>query len=208
VAAAIGAGTSGTTGPLVLSDGSVSAVTLTHNSGDGYTSQTDKTTPDGILLYGEDKSGPAGGGGPPGFTATYTFNNVPAGEYDLIAYTEDQKSNTSANITVGTTTNYIFDQVSSGTPAFQLANNTNPIDRGVGNYVEFFNVAPVGGAITLTNTNEGSNSAAIDGFQLVSVVPEPVGIWVIGVGVGWGMKRRGRRAMRLEHPKQASHSAP
>jgi hypothetical protein len=172
------AGADGTTGPLTAADGSATGVTLTHDSNDAYTSYTGTTTPNGMLLHGEDKTGPAGGSyalGPTP-TATYTFNNLPSGTYDLIAYTEDEWSDVTANLAVGSTTYCIIDQyVPSGTPAFVLADSTNPDNRDVGNYVEFFNVDPVDGTITLTNQGEGGgdDTASINGLQIMSAVPEP-----------------------------------
>jgi uncharacterized protein with GYD domain len=166
-------GTSGTTGDLIDANGNTTGITLTHVSNDGFNTDTDTTTPNGILLHGEDKSGPAGTSSGPGETATYTFNNLTSGTYDLIAYieTDPPSSGVEANITIGSTTYYVVDEsVQSGTPAFALANNTNADSRVTGNYVEFFDVAPVAGQIILTNTSEGdpvSNSAAINGFQLI-----------------------------------------
>src|SRR5262249_7137125 len=71
---------------------------------------------------------------------------------------------------VGSTTYYITNEtVTSGTPQFRLANNTNPNSRPTGNYVVFSNVAPANGQITLTNTSVGggNDTAAINGFQLI-----------------------------------------
>jgi hypothetical protein len=180
------AGTSGTTGSLIDTNGYTTGITLTHVSNDGFNTLTDTTTPNGILLHGEDKTGPAGQNSSvaPGYTATYTFNNVPAANYDLIAYIECDADFTNqnnvienANLTVGPTTYFVTDQaVSGGTPAFQLANNTNPNIRLTGNYVEFFNVAPISGEITLTNAEAGGpyNTAAINGLQLTPVSSSPL----------------------------------
>jgi pimeloyl-ACP methyl ester carboxylesterase len=166
-------GTSGTTGDLVDANGNTTGITLTHVSNDGFNTSTDTTTPNGILLNGEDKTGPPGHtqSSGPGLTATYTFNNVPSGSYNLIAYIETDSSSAgvTANMTVGSTTYYVADQATSGTPAFSLANNTNPSSRVTGNYVEFYNVTPSAGTITLTNTSEGgaNDTAAINGLQLL-----------------------------------------
>ncbi len=169
-------GTSGTTQDLFDSDGAATGITLTHISNDGYNSDTDSSTPNGILLHGEDKSGPDSSqnqGPVPGQTATYTFNNVPTGNYTLVAYVENDSpasASVNANITVGSTTYYVTDEaVAGGTPAFSNASNTNPNVRVTGNYVEFNNVRPVGGEISLTNTSEGgsNDTASINGFQLI-----------------------------------------
>lgn len=174
-------GTSGTTGDLADAFGNNTGITLMHSSNDGYNSNVETNTADGTLLHGEDKSGPAGRtlSNNPGLTSTYTFNNVPTGNYALIAYTENDWSGVNANLTVGATTNYITDQAVGGVPdatpqpvpAFLSANNTNPNTRVTGNYVTFNNVTPVNGQITLTNTSEGgaNDSASINGFQLVSL---------------------------------------
>jgi autotransporter-associated beta strand protein len=165
-----GAGTSGTTGDLTDADGNFTPITLTHVSNDGFHTNTATNTNDGILFRGEDKSGSGGQSSAPGLTATYTFNNVPTGRYDLIAYIENDTAGVNANLTVGTTTNYVIDEsVFAVTPSFALANNTDPNNRVAGNYVEFFGVAPTAGSITLTNTSEGggNNTASINGFQLL-----------------------------------------
>ena len=70
--------------------------------------------------------------------------------------TVDEWSNVAANISVGSTTYYVFDQyIPSGTPSFLSAHSTDPNNRDVGKYVEFLNVAPVNGRIIFTNTSEG-----------------------------------------------------
>jgi hypothetical protein len=173
-----GTGTNGTTGFLFDGSGDPTSITLTHSSNDGYNSNTDATTPNGDLLFGEDKSG-GGGYGSGGITATYTFNDLSDGTYDLIGYIENENCGVTANITVGSTTYYVTDQRASGTPPFTLANNVDPSTRVTGNYVEFFNITAVNGQITLTNTSAGggNGTAAINGLQLVktvtSAVPEP-----------------------------------
>jgi hypothetical protein len=166
-------GTNGTTPLLLNSNGSPTSVTLTHVSNDGYNSNTATSTPNGILLHGEDKTGPAGTtqSSKPGLTSTYTFNNVPPGTYNLIAYIENDYAGVSANMTVGPTTYYVIDESVTGTPPFTLANSTDPNNRATGNYVEFLNVSPVQGQITVTYTSEGgaNDTASINGFQLQTV---------------------------------------
>jgi autotransporter-associated beta strand protein len=165
-----GAGTSGTTPDLSDINGNTTPVTLTHTSNDGFHTLSATNSTNGILLRGEDKSGSGGNSAAPGLTATYTFNNVPNGAYDVVGYIENDQAGVNANITVGSITNYVTDQtVSFVTPPFALANSSDPTNRVTGNYVEFFDVVPVAGAITLTNTSEGggNNTAAINGLQLV-----------------------------------------
>jgi hypothetical protein len=201
---ASGHGTSGLTLPLAASDGTATPVTLEHISNDGFNSNTGTTTANGALLHGEDKSGPEGGGpsSGPGESAVYVFQNVPAGNYNLIAYTEDERSGVNANLTVGSTTYYIVDeQVSNGTlPPFLLADSTDPDVRTVGNYVEFMNVSPKGGVINLTNTSEGggNDDAAINGIQLIQTddteLPEPRSL---GLASCIGLMLLRRRAKRV-----------
>ena len=86
-------GTQGTTSSLLDSNGNPTGITLTHVSQDGYNSNTDTSTPNGTLLHGEDKTTPLGDqNGSTPYTSTYTFNNVPAGSYNVIAYIEDDQS--------------------------------------------------------------------------------------------------------------------
>ncbi len=164
-----GAGTSGTTNDLMDANGNVTPITLTHVSHDGFHTNTFTTTPNGVLLRGEDKSGSGGQTSPPGLTSTYTFNGVPDGTYALIAYTENDLAGVNADLTAGSTTYYITDELGAGSPPFTLANNTDSSNRITGNYVEFSNITPVGGTITLTNTSQGggNNTASINGLQLV-----------------------------------------
>jgi len=181
----VNGGTSGTTGSLTDSNGSATGITLTHSSDDGFTSGTDTSTPDGILLYGEDKTGPVGGlpTDELGQTSTYTFNSVPFGTYNLIAYIQNDWLGVTANITAGATTYYVIEQSGGGTPTFLSANNTDPNNRATGNYVEFFNLTPTDNQLTITLTAEGggNNTAGFNGLQLQSV-PEPSTYALFGLG--------------------------
>jgi hypothetical protein len=98
---------------------------------------------------------------------------------------------------VGSTTYYVTDQGAvSGTPAFLSADNTVASSRVTGNYVEFFDVSPSLGSLTLTNTAEGGvdGSAPINGLQLVPAsVPEPSSIGVVGLIATWVIAGRRKR---------------
>jgi len=170
------AGTQGTTAPLLDSNGNTTGVTLTHASNDGYNSNTSTGNPNGILLHGEDKTGPPGHSSGPGMTSTYTFNNVPNGTYNLIAYIENDYPGVSASITVGSSTYYVVDESTTGTPAFVNASGTDPDNPVTGNYVEFLNVSPSSGnqlAVTYTSIAGGNVTASINGFQLEGTASAP-----------------------------------
>jgi len=191
-------GGSGTTSALADSNGNATPVTLTYSSMDGATTGTDTTTPNGILFNGESKTTPPSGqfSTGPQDTATYSFNNLSSsGTYDIIAYTECDTAGVNANVTIGNLTYYITDQSSVGTPAFVSADNTNSSLRVTGNYVDFDNLTPINGQITLTNTSEGggNDTAAINGLQLVTV-PEPASMsLVLACGVSLRLLRRRKR---------------
>ncbi|MDB5327842.1 MAG: regulatory domain of in-like proprotein convertase [Phycisphaerales bacterium] len=158
---------SGTTGPLIDGGGVVTSVTLSHAANDGGINPVDTSTPDGKLLGSEDKSVAM-------TTGTYTFNNVPAGTYTLIAYTQADSA-AFAQISVGMSSYFINDRTTSfmGTPTFVRAQSTDAMNPDSGNYVRFDNVSPAGnGTLTLNNVAI-TGSAAINGLQLVPDSPLP-----------------------------------
>jgi hypothetical protein len=159
-----GHGVQGTTAGLYDSNGNPTPITLTHDSSDGWNTNTSTGTPNGVLLHGEDKSGP-------GNTASYSFNNVPNGRYDLIGYIENDIAGYNAVIAQGATTFWVTDAADSGTPAWTLADNTNPAIRITGNFVEFFNITSTSGAISFTDST-GDGTAAFNGLQLLQLQPE------------------------------------
>ena len=175
--------------PLRNSAGSPTPVTLSLLSDDGWSTSTSTTSPDGVLLNGEDKSTP-GTGSP---TATYTLSGVPDGNYTLIVYIENDTPFNNANINLGPTTYYVTDEaVTGGVPPFARASSTSPATRDVGNYVEFDNVATVGGTLTFSQTYDsgGNGTSAVNGFQLLSAVPEPAS--ALGIGAACLLIRRRR----------------
>ncbi len=97
-------------------------------------------------------------------------------------------------------TYYVNEQDAStynNSPSFVLADNTDPLGtRDTGNYVEFDNISPVDGTITLTEQGisggNGNSSAAVNAFQLVSV-PEPATFSLIGAGALGLLARRRHR---------------
>ena len=206
-------GTTGTAYSLVDADGNITNTTLYHTSNDGYNSHVSPTTPNGILLFGEDKSGPAGDnqGSNQDMTATYTFSNLMNLDYDVIAYIENDCLGVNAALTVGPVTYYVTDEclgaVYSSTqyafPGFSCANNTDPNALVTGNYVEFYGVTPVNGQITLTNMciGGGNDTSSINGLQLVPIsTPEPSMLALLGAGaialLGYNWRRRRQKLTR------------
>lgn len=169
--------------PLVDAAGAASPVTL---SGAGatevwYTGTISTLEADGVLLQG--------------FVnaisslepVTFTLNNVPTGNYNLLVYSvgfdfaADYKE---AFGLVGSTT-YPTLHVRAETglpynnsPAFRRASSTDPANRQSGNYVEFNNVSPAtDGTLTLSVTWESdqvgnTHQPAVNAIQLVRVNTE------------------------------------
>jgi hypothetical protein len=177
---------------LTDAGGNTTPVTLTYSVDSSWENTFGSPTPDTELLTGEFKSNGSD---------SFTLNGVPTGQYDLIAYIlNDNAAQDEANYTVGSSTYYVIDQSNNNYSGYVQASNANPTGtRDTGNYVEFDNVTPVGGVITLTETggigNNGGNgnyAVAVNGFQLVAV-PEPASFSLIGAGAVGLLARRRRR---------------
>lgn len=185
----VGAGNSATTGVLNDASGAATPVTLTYTSADAWTSGTNTSTNDGILLSGEDKS-PKGAGG----TANYTLNNVPAGVYNLFVYTVNDVPD-NASVVQGGTTYYITDQTGSqwNTSGYVRGQSTTNGSPTVASYVEFDGITVgAGGGSILFQDVAASSTASVNGFQLVNA-PEPSALGFLGIGAVTLLARRRRR---------------
>jgi len=171
-------GNTGTSGVLNDSSNVATPVTITVVGQALFGSGTGTASADRKLLNGYVDSNTG--------TNTWTFQNVPAGLYTLISYALPDNLDgriSEYSVNGGTAYNLLSDGganfVANG---FVRATGTGSTYTS-GNYVQFDNVSPIAGNITLTGTGVFRNYS--NGIQLVAV-PEPASILAIGVG-GLGM---------------------
>jgi hypothetical protein len=177
---------------LLDSTGAATTVTLDANINDSWSSGSGTGDANHTLLNGILKSNGT-------FTSTYVFHNVPAGQYNLVAYTMENGTGGIYDATVGSTT---FRQEAQNGPDFNgtLVQGTNTdtttTTPPVANYVEFTNVSPNGtGDLTFSyNHVTGSDGVGIAGLQLQSA-PEPATVGLLGLGA-LGLLARRRSASR------------
>ncbi len=166
--------------------GAASPVTLSGTLGTEvwYTGTIATGDADGILLQGFVTAGASRD------PVTYTLNNVPAGKYQLLAYSlgfdfaaayEEDFS-----LTGGGTYPTYYVRAETGlpyqnSPGYRRMSSTRADNRDSGNYVQFDNVSPApDGTLALTVTwtaaAEGNgHQPALNGIQLVKVVEPPPG---------------------------------
>src|SRR5438876_4785422 len=170
----------GTTGPLVDSIGAATTVTLTFAANDSWYNDVDPTTvatPNARLMNGVIKEGTAG------TSAKFSFNYLPAGQYDLYVYMDVNNDNTALNLVpdvdniVFPTPYYVIETHQfADTNTFIQATNTNPNGpRDTGNYVKLSGLTTYPGSVlTLTATYvSGGDGLGIAGLQLLNVAPSP-----------------------------------
>ena len=164
----------GTTAPLVDSAGAATPITLTFAASDSWNNDTDPTTiktgsahmMNGIIKVADPN-------GATGNTATFTFDNLPDGGYDVYVYMNENGDGTQLNIDDGGATTFYVTETHQFTDssAFILAQNTTDPDtaggtRDVGNYVKFTGETATSLTITVTHILN-SDGCGIAGFQIV-----------------------------------------
>jgi hypothetical protein len=134
-------------------------------------------------------------------TNTYTFNNVPAGNYNLIVYAlpDGLDGRDQSAVVNGNVANAIWISSDAGSNfdvnGFVRATGTFQDGPGAtGNYYEFDNISPIGGTITLAATSRNFRNFS-NGMQLVIAdpVPEPATLGFVGLGAVGLLARRRRR---------------
>ncbi|MDB6066735.1 MAG: hypothetical protein JWR26_2943 [Pedosphaera sp.] len=170
------------------SAGSLSPVTLSMNFGsdNGATAGSVLGQPSWLLTSAALVNGTHAPG-------VFTLNNVAAGTYNLYLYGQNYDATRGAafSITTGGGT-----AVGGFTSTINTGNKTSFVLGD--NYVEFTGLSPVGGVISgtwaaVSNPFSGlSGEGNFNGLQLVTVVPEPSTIALLGLGIGgmFALRRR------------------
>jgi hypothetical protein len=175
-------------GPFVYGDASPAPETLSYsNVTDTYGTGTPNSgsDPNAALL-----SAKVGAENSSGQTASFTIGSVPAGIYNLIAYTELDAYTSSPIISLAGSTNssfYVTSQDGSNNNAPAYFDPSNPFVEAyntvlppagtpdIGNYVVFQNVSPDANGNLVLSVQSTGYYADLSGFQLESV-PEPASL--------------------------------
>jgi hypothetical protein len=160
----------GTTAPLVNSAGAATPVTLTFDCNDSWYNDVDPatvTTGNAWMMNGVIKQQQAG------TSATFTFKNVPGGQYDVFVYIDSNNDNVALDVSDNNSgvTYYVIGQHQFyNTNSFVLATNQVPAGpRDTGNYVKFSNIATVGGQLVIgAKYISGGDGLGIAGLQIVT----------------------------------------
>ncbi len=187
-----------TGGPISLfdSDGLATAVTLTFSGAGTWGTNIPTDTPNGRLMNGYVDGTDNG-------TNTYTFDNVPDGNYTLLIYSmpdgfdgrDESLSITTGVVNVGPTTYFLSAEAGAEYTinGFVRATATELDGPGaIGNYIQFDDISPSGGTVSITGTSLNFRNFS-NGIQLVPT-PEPSAAiaLVSGAGMLLGLRRRPR----------------
>jgi hypothetical protein len=182
-----GGSASGTFGPLNDSTGAPTAITGSYSAPIFLQLGGSDSTPNQQLYAGSIGEGYDGDSATP---ASISLAGITYSSYDLIVYVQATRSgsNLSFSLNGGTPTAGI--NVNSGD------SSATPVDFVEGsNYVEFDGLS--GSTVSLTFTNHDANgdlnsetNAGVSGFQIVSPVPEPTSLGMLGIGALLLVRRR------------------
>jgi hypothetical protein len=186
------AGTSNDFGPinnLVDSTGTATNVSISGVFNNNYQTGTHPVNgPNYALLYGEFKTGKSS-------SASVTLSGLGSGSYNLVVYTVADffdVSSITGTFSVGSDSQTVLEQEGANfNGTFVKATDNTP-----GNYIEFTNITPVSGDITLNISSVGGSNVGVDGIQL-QTVPEPASVGIFGAGAaGLMLLSRRRRALK------------
>ncbi len=191
------AGTSNDFGPinnLVDSTGASTPVSISGVFNNNYQTGTHPVNgPNYALLYGEFKTGKSTSTATA--TSSVTLSGLGSGSYNLVVYTVAdffKVTSITGTFSVGSDSQTVMEQKGANFDGtFVNATGTTP-----GNYIEFTNITPVNGDITLNILATNGANVGVDGIQL-QTVPEPASVGIFGAGaVGLMLLSRRRRALK------------
>lgn len=158
------------------SDGALTVVELTYQANDSWNSDTPVpvTTPDAKMMKGIQKANPDPDNDlGPSSIMTFTFDNLPQGNYDVIAYTAHNGGAPIARFALGSTVYFAQCEVSF-TGTFIQATATTQAAAVVANYVRFNGVAAdANGRIQFTaqkvDVPQAADGIGVSGIQLIPI---------------------------------------
>ncbi len=156
---------SGNVGPFMNANGEATPVRLNYAGNDSWNSDGPTTTANDRFFRGIHKRASWSGFGP----NSYTFENVPAGYYDVYTYMTMNGDNVQLNVAAGDVTYYVVQKHQWGGSFVRASNSSSTGTRDVGNYVLHTNLAPnTAGKLSVTaGWVANSDGLGIAGFQLV-----------------------------------------
>ena len=179
---------------LVDSTGAATNVSISGAFNNNYQTGTKPASgPNYTLLYGEFKTGKSTSTATK--TSSVTLSGLGSGSYNLVVYTVTdffEVTSVPGTFSVGSDSQTVLEQKGANfNGTFVNATSTTP-----GNYIEFTDLTPVNGDITLNILAPTGSNVGVDGIQL-QTVPEPASVGIFGAGAaGLMLLSRRRRALK------------
>ncbi len=173
------AANSGVAGPLNNGNGTPTTVTLTYLANDSWNNDGPSNPGNERMMKGISKQQNVD------TAATYTFNNVPPGRYNVYVYCNVNGDGRNQDIIVGGVTNYLTEQHQFGGTFIESVNTSPSGTRTVANYVKFLYVSPdQSGNIVVTAVNRSvPDGNGISGLQIIqAAAPAQVAVSFTGRG--------------------------